>query len=111
MEEATRLLSENLKRILKAKGWNQAFFAEKLGITTATASRLINGNVWVSSEMFKRIAEVCEVSYQSLLSESGLISNAIPEKSKQKNITITEALKVINAYEGRLVIKKKLTKN
>lgn len=102
LEKPSKALAKNLRVVLTQRKWTQSILAEKIGVTTATTSRLLSGDVWVSQELFQKLSEVCQLSYGDLLQDQ--LDVVSPDKTK--NVTISEALRVVNSYEGKLVIKK-----
>lgn len=61
------MISEKLKKILEEKKITQAELAEKVGISQAYASYLLNGFKQPSVELLKRIADFLNVSLDELV--------------------------------------------
>lgn len=101
MDRPDKVLGKNLARILLERGWKQADFAQKIGRSSAYVSRIIGGHSWVSGEVIQAIAEAAGVHYSDLLAESETPTKPLTKQS----VTITEALRVVNAYEGKLNLK------
>jgi transcriptional regulator with XRE-family HTH domain len=107
-DSPSNVLSKNLKAILLRHGWSQTDFARKLGVSHAFVSKLLHADTWVSSEILHAISRVCGLSYSEILGES---EEDTKNLKAERVISVNEAIKVINAYEGQLIIKqKKLSK-
>lgn len=60
-------IGDRIRRFRKAKGLNQSDFAEKLGLSESTLSRLENGAVAMNILNFIRISHVLGVSMEELI--------------------------------------------
>ena len=61
------LLSENIKKLRIARGWNQVEFAKSIGVTKQCVSNWENDNIIPSVEMLVKIADIFNVSTDFLL--------------------------------------------
>ena len=104
MDAPQKNLAKNLARIIADRKWTQADLAGKIGKSPAYVSRLMSGTTWISSAALRKLAEVCGVNYDDLIRDPHTGKPLQLQPTKQ--ITITEALRVVNAYDGKLTIKK-----
>lgn len=76
-------LSRNIKRIIKGQGLTREDLAEKLGITGTSVSRLVNGNIRLSS--LEKLADAlnCDVA-DFFRKKEEQIPVAIPQEEPQK---------------------------
>lgn len=95
------ILGRNVFAALKRLGWTQNDLATKMGLSHAYVSRIIGGNSWVSGKVLTKLSEALGISYSDLLDDPNRLQT-VPQKSQ---ITIAEALRVINGYRGLLNIK------
>lgn len=63
------LLGERIKALRKEKGWSQGELAEKVGTDGRQISRYENGHITPSADVLVKLAEVFDVSIDSLLVE------------------------------------------
>lgn len=82
-------VGENIKRARLKKLMTQRELAEKLGITSNTLYRYEHGDISISLETLKQLADTLEVPLCSLIMEEGecpQIRKKLPEGSENKNI-------------------------
>ena len=60
-------LSENIRRLLADRGWNQSHLSRLAGENHATISRIINGKQMPTAGIVARIAEAFDASADRLL--------------------------------------------
>jgi len=65
--KAMNTFSQNLKRILEARGWSKQHLADLCGIDRAYVSRLISGEHSPSLELSERIANACDLELYEIL--------------------------------------------
>jgi len=78
-EEVTRLVIENVRRLIAAKipPWSQRELARRIGIEPGASSRLLSGNHAPSLDTLAKLATVLEVPIHELLMPNA----ATPAKS------------------------------
>ena len=66
-DEALRVLSRNVRRMIEDRGWTQADLAEKSGVSLRAVSYLCMGQRYVRMDAFHRIADALGVQPCDLL--------------------------------------------
>ena len=76
MDEATlrNLLSLNIKRFRRIKGWSQAKLAEKMDISTNYLSEIETGRGWVSPFSLVKLANALEIEVFELFKHKETVS-------------------------------------
>lgn len=67
----TKHVLDSIKAIRKLKGISQSQMAEKLGIVVSGYGKIENGKIQLTLERLERIAEILEVSVETLMKFSG----------------------------------------
>lgn len=101
LDDPAVILGRNIERFMP-EGWTQADLAEKIGKSAAYVSRVISGKTWVSRKVLQKISSALRKSYRDLLDDNG------KEPKRQidgPEITVGQALRVLNEYDGLLSIK------
>lgn len=62
-------LGERIKKLREAKNYTQGHVAGKLGISQNSYSKIETGNVKITTDRLKQIADVFEIPVEQLLSE------------------------------------------
>ncbi|MCR4562381.1 MAG: helix-turn-helix transcriptional regulator [Bacilli bacterium] len=95
------VLADNLKKLMKEKGWNQKEFAKKVHVTEAAMSHYLSGYRDPQLDILIRIADCLEVSvdfllgieFQSVDSQFDKLTMMI--KDYKGNLTPEERMKLI----------------
>jgi len=95
-----KVLRDNLRDVMKQKGFTQAYLAEKADITEATISRYLTGVHSPKIEYVAKMAGAMDVSLDYLL---GLSTSSIPNKPPSPEIRT-----LIAGYERADVHTKKM---
>lgn len=80
MKTIQEILSENLKRIRKNKGYNQQKIGEKAGMLASTYSRIEGMKVTPTIETVDKIAKALEIDIYSLLNDANTKSNSLHDR-------------------------------
>lgn len=109
METLQKTVSDNLKTLMKATGYNQSKVAELLGVSPSTVNHWLHEKRKIDLEDLTRLGEVFGIDPQELLTGGELIASP-PEPPKPRKPRLREAIKVVNEHVGDLVIKVKSKK-
>jgi transcriptional regulator with XRE-family HTH domain len=71
MSKSLQMLSKNVSRLRKAKGWTQEQLADSMGVSWQTIARIETKRQWPSSETFDRLVEAFEVEPMELFATEG----------------------------------------
>ena len=93
------MLSDNIKRIRKARGLSQEELAIKLNVVRQTISKWENGLSVPDSDMLIALADELDTSVGTLLGES------VMEPARDDLKSISEKLEVINLQRSRFKVK------
>ena len=96
-----KVLRENLKDIMKQKGYTQSYLAEVTEITEATVSRYLTGVHSPKIEYIAKMAEALGVSLDYLF---GLSASSIPDAPPSPEIrTLIAAYRRADAHTKKMV--------
>lgn len=85
-QELREILSQNLKKYRKLKGWSQFELAEKADISDQTINSIEGLRLWPSDKTLAKIANVLDIELYKLF---------VPQKLVLQADTITELKKTI----------------
>jgi transcriptional regulator with XRE-family HTH domain len=102
------ILSENLKRIRKNKGYNQQKVGEKSGMLASTYSRIEGMKVTPTIETVDKIAKALEIDIYSLLNDANLKSNSLHDRILRIESLSEYNQKIINLMIDTLIEKDNL---
>ena len=99
MTDIRDVFADNLKKFRQARGWSQAFLAEKAEISTNYIGILENAVKFPSSEMIQKLALALEIDPTDLFAKE--INPIITMKKNQK-----EALLAVGGMLGSIITDK-----
>tara|TARA_R110002072_G_scaffold298710_1_gene472988 strand:+ start:1656 stop:2048 length:393 start_codon:yes stop_codon:yes gene_type:complete len=105
------ILSENLKRIRKNKGYNQQKVGENAGMLASTYSRIEGMKVTPTIETVDKIAKALEIDIYSLLNDADVKSNSLHDRILRIESLSEYNQKIINLMIDTLIEKDNLEKN
>lgn len=108
MKTIQEILSENLKRIRKNKGYNQQKVGEKSGMLASTYSRIEGMKVTPTIETVDKIAKALEIDIYSLLNDANLKSNSLHDRILRIESLSEYNQKIINLMIDTLIEKDNL---
>lgn len=111
MKTIQEVLSENLKRIRKSKGYSQQRVGEMSGMLASTFSRIEGVKVSPSIDTLEKIAIALEVSVSDLLKDTSVVDNTIDYRVSKLNSLSDYNQKVVNLMIETVIEKDKLEKN
>ncbi len=68
-EHVLNNVSENVRRILDSRGWDQSKLAEASGVSRSTVSRILSGKMSSSLPNLAKIVEALDVSLDRLMAD------------------------------------------
>lgn len=111
MKTIQEILSENLKRIRKNKGFNQQRVGEKAGMLASTYSRIEGMKVTPTIETVDKIAKALEVDIFSLLNDANVKSNSLHDRILRIESLSEYNQKIINLMIDTVIEKDNLERN
>ncbi|WP_339883582.1 helix-turn-helix domain-containing protein [Polaribacter vadi] len=111
MKTIQEILSENLKRIRKNKGYNQQKVGENAGMLASTYSRIEGMKVTPTIETVDKIAKALEIDIYSLLNDADVKSNSLHDRILRIESLSEYNQKIINLMIDTLIEKDNLEKN
>ncbi len=111
MKTIQEILSENLRRIRKSKGFSQQKLGELSGMLASTYSRIEGMKVTPTIETVDKIANALEVNIHSLLNDSDAKSNSLHDRILRIESLSEYNQKVINLMIDTVIEKDKLERN
>ncbi|WP_439131481.1 helix-turn-helix domain-containing protein [Polaribacter sp.] len=111
MKTIQEILSENLKRIRKNKGYNQQKVGEKAGMLASTYSRIEGMKVTPTIETVDKIAKALEIDIYSLLNDADVKSNSLHDRILRIESLSEYNQKIINLMIDTIIEKGNLERN
>jgi len=105
------VLSENLKRIRKNKGYSQQKVGEISGMLASTFSRIEGMKVSPTLDTLDKIAIALEVNVSDLLKDTAILKNTLDHRISRINSLSDYNQKVVNLMIDTLIEKDNLEKN
>tara|TARA_R110002051_G_scaffold181774_1_gene251359 strand:- start:131993 stop:132382 length:390 start_codon:yes stop_codon:yes gene_type:complete len=105
------VLSENLKRIRKNKGYSQQKVGEISGMLASTFSRIEGMKVSPTIDTLEKIANALEVNVSELLKDTAIIKNTLDHRISRINSLSDYNQKVVNLMIDTVIEKDNLEKN
>ena len=111
MKTIQEILSENLKRIRKNKGYSQQKLGELSGMLASTYSRIEGKKVTPTIETVEKIANALEVSLYSLLNDADTKTNSLHDRILRIESLSEYNRGVVNLMIETLIEKDNLERN
>ena len=111
MKTIQEVLSENLKRIRKNKGYSQQRVGEISGMLASTFSRIEGMKVSPTLDTLEKIAIALEVNVSDLLENTAAIKNTLDHRISRINFLSDYNQKVVNLMIDTLIEKDNLERN
>lgn len=111
MKTIQEVLSENLKRIRKNKGYSQQKVGEISGMLASTFSRIEGMKVSPTIDTLEKIANALEVNVSELLKDTAIIKNTLDHRISRINSLSDYNQKVVNLMIDTVIEKDNLEKN
>lgn len=97
--DISAVLARNISIRLNDLGITQRDLALEIGVSEAYISRLMSSRTWIAKETLTDIARALKTTVSELFIETR------NPKSLTRDLSIKDALDIINQYEGLLTIK------
>ena len=111
MKTIQEVLSENIKRIRKSKGYSQQKVGEISGMLASTFSRIEGMKVSPTIDTIEKIAIALEINVSDLLKDSSVVNNILDHRISQIDSLSDYNQKVVNLMIDTVIEKDKLEKN
>lgn len=111
MKTIQEILSENLKRIRKNRGYSQQKVGEISGMLASTYSRIEGMKVTPSIETVEKIANALEVSLYSLLNDADIKTKSLHDRILRIESLSDYNQEIINLMIDTLIEKDNLERN
>ena len=110
MKTIQEVLSENIKRIRKSKGYSQQKVGEISGMLASTFSRIEGMKVSPTIDTIEKIAIALEVSVSDLVKDSSVVNNSLNHRISQIDSLSEYNQKVVNLIIETVLEKDNLEK-
>ena len=111
MKTIQEVLSENLKRIRKDKGYSQQKVGEISGMLASTFSRIEGMKVSPTIDTLEKIANALEVNVSELLEDTTIMKNTSDDRISRINSLSEYNKKVANLMIDTVIEKDNLERN
>lgn len=111
MKTIQEILSENLKRLRKNKGYSQQKLGEQSGMLASTYNRIESMKVTPTIETVEKIANALDVSTFSLLNDADTKTNSLHDRILRIESLSEYNQKVINIMIDTVIEKDNLERN